>query len=60
VVFNGRLVFANPQMPPPSLDVVLTNEAAFGIWLDNARIEGEAVIGDRTQIRIEATPTPAP
>ncbi len=59
VVFDGRLVFANAQMPPPSLDVVLTNEAALGIWLDNARIEGEAIIGDRTHIRIEATPTPA-
>jgi hypothetical protein len=36
--------------------VVLTNDAAFGIWLDNSRIEGEAVIGERTRIQVEALP----
>jgi hypothetical protein len=56
VTFDGSLVFTNSHMPPPSLEVVLTNDAAFGIWLDNSRVEGEAIVGDRTRVQIEALP----
>jgi hypothetical protein len=56
VVFEGRLLYTNDALPAPPAALAVTNDAALGVWLSNSLVEGEAVIGERTRIEIQAAP----
>jgi len=58
VVFDGRLVLTNTELAqtPGFQDSALPPANLFNLWLRNAVVRGQATVGERTRLEIEAAP----
>lgn len=60
VVFDGWLVFTNEALAAPSVPVTPASQdpRALSVWINNSLVTGEARVGSRTRLSVEAAPAP--